>query len=77
MRTTLAIDDDVLMAARHMADAQRRTVGEVISDLARRALAPPEAAAPRVRNGILLLPNRDGVAPVTLELINELRDEVP
>lgn len=75
MRTTLAIDDDVLMAARHMAEAQRRTLGEVISDLARQALTPARPEA-RYRNGILLLPNRDGVAPVTPELVNRLRDEI-
>jgi len=75
MRTTLAIDDDVLMAAKHMAEAQRRTLGEVISDLARQALTPSKSEA-TYRNGILLLPNRDGVAPVTPELVNRLRDEI-
>ncbi|WP_337186869.1 CopG family transcriptional regulator [Phenylobacterium sp.] len=76
MRTTLTIDDDVLMAVRHMADLQKRTVGEVLSDLARQALAPRHDR-PRERNGILLLPNREDAAPVTLELVNRLRDEAP
>jgi hypothetical protein len=40
MRTTLKIDNDVLQAARSLASAQDKTVGEVISDLARRGLAP-------------------------------------
>jgi hypothetical protein len=40
MRTTLAIDDDVLVAAKAMAAQQRRSVGEVISELARRVLTP-------------------------------------
>jgi len=40
MRTTLRIDDDVLDAARALADSERRHVGAVISDLARRALRP-------------------------------------
>jgi hypothetical protein len=31
MRTTLAIDDDILAAARERADFERKTVGEVIS----------------------------------------------
>ena len=38
MRTTLAIDDDVLIAAKAIAKQQNRSVGEVASDLARRAL---------------------------------------
>ena len=38
MRTTLDIDDDVLLAAKELAEAQRSTVGKVLSDLARKAL---------------------------------------
>ena len=37
MRTTLAIDDDVLAAAKAIAQQQRRSIGEVVSELARRA----------------------------------------
>jgi hypothetical protein len=74
MRTTLAIDDDVLGAAKALARRQQRTLGEVISSLARQSLAPDGPRAP-VRNGVVLLTGRDGVAPVTMELVNELRDE--
>lgn len=49
--------DDILAAARALADAQGRTVGEVLSDLARKGLAPLEPA-PTYRNGIRLLPVR-------------------
>lgn len=42
MRTTLQIDDDVLAEARQMALAQGRSVGAVISDLARHGLRPIE-----------------------------------
>ncbi len=75
MRTTLAIDDDVLAAAKGLARRQRKTVGEVISALAREALRPPKMA--ESRNGVPLLPARGGAAPVTPELVNELRDEGP
>ena len=74
MRTTLAIDDDVLEAAKAIAGQSHRTVGEVISGLARTALKRPEAA--RERNGIRLLPVRDGVL-VTQTDVNALRDELP
>ena len=76
MRTTLSIDDDVLMAAKHMAEAQRRTLGEVISDLARQALTP-KAAAPKMRNGVLLIPRSAGSPPVTPEIIRRLDEETP
>ena len=39
MRTTLQLDDDVLAAARVLARQRRRSVGDVISDLARQALS--------------------------------------
>lgn len=73
MRTTLAIDDDVLIAAKAMAEQQQRSVGEVISDLARRALHRPNPGGER--NGVPLLSPRPGAPPVTLETINALRDE--
>jgi hypothetical protein len=38
MRTTLSIDDDILVTAKHLAERDRKTVGEVISDLARSQL---------------------------------------
>lgn len=76
MRTTLAIDDDVLAAARGLAAQQRRSVGEVISMLVRQALRPA-AATGETRNGIALLPVRADAVPVTLELVNQLRDELP
>ncbi len=75
MRTTLAIDDDVLMAAKAIADQQRRSLGNVVSDLARRSLHRP--TPPARRNGVPLLPLRDEQAFVTLEIVNALRDEAP
>lgn len=74
MRTTLAIDDDVLEAAKAIAGQSHRSIGEVISDLARRALKRPEQG--KVRNGIPLLPVREG-AIVTQAVVNSLRDELP
>ena len=75
MRTTLSIDDDVLNAAKAIARRQRKSLGEVISDLARRGLRRPQA--PTERNGIALLPVTDAQAVVTLETVNALRDEAP
>ncbi len=77
MRTTLAIDDDVLAAAKHLAAREQKTVGEVISGLARQALSGGGRKAQAVRNGIPLLPGKTGAKPVTLELVNQLRDEQP
>jgi len=38
MRTTLAIDDDLLAAAKAMAQARSVSVGEVVSELMRKGL---------------------------------------
>lgn len=75
MRTTLAIDDDVLVAAKALARQQDRSVGEIITDLARRSLRRPQAGGER--NGVPLLSPQPDAPPVTLEIVNTLRDELP
>ncbi len=40
MRTTLDLDDDLLAAAREIAAAERRSIGSVVSELARREMTP-------------------------------------
>ena len=77
VRTTLAIDDDVLAAARHLAEREHRSVGEVISTLARQGLTKGTRAVRPVRNGVPLLSTRKGGTPVTFEFVNQLRDEQP
>lgn len=74
MRTTLTLDDDVLVAAKAMAQQQRKSLGEVVSELARVALQPK--ASGKERNGVPLLPVRDGRPVVTLETVNALRDDL-
>jgi hypothetical protein len=81
MRTTLDIDDDVLAAAKELAKSRRSTAGEVISELARKALTTPAArhrsggpAGAVLKNGWYVLPSRGG-PPVTSELVQRLLDE--
>lgn len=88
MRTTLDIADDVLFAAREIAQREKKPLGQIISDLARRAFAnsagasplkaPANVIAPQVSErlasyGIHPLPARGGI--VSNELIDRLRDE--
>ena len=82
MRTTLQLDDDVLAAARVLARKQRTSLGAVISELARQALVAPAPGSssghagsrPSQRPAPAAL-EREG-APVDLELVNSLRDEL-
>lgn len=76
MRTTVTIDDDILAAAKELAAKERKTIGEVLSSLAREALRPQKPSR-RTRNGVPLLPVRPDAKPVTLELVNQLRDDLP
>lgn len=74
VRTTLDIDDDVLLAARELAASRSTTVGRVLSALARNALEPNGPA--KVRNGVPLLPRRPkGSVRPTMALVNRFRDE--
>jgi hypothetical protein len=75
MRTTLAIDDDVLSAAKEMALNEKKSVGEVISSLARQALSPSESTR-KTRNGVPLLKLRKGAPRVSSELVHRLREEL-
>lgn len=76
MRTTLAIDDDVLATVKGLAARQNKTIGEVISELARQSLRPTAARA-KSRNGVPLIPVGANASPVTLDVVNALRDESP
>ena len=75
MRTTLAIDDDVLSAAKELAAMENKSVGQVISSLARHALAPAESRG-KTRSGVPLLKVRKGAPRVTSELVHRLREEI-
>ena len=74
MRTTLDLDEDVLQAAKELADTYGITAGKMLSNLARKALTPT-GPVPKVRNGVPLLPRRTGQEIMTRKLVNELRDE--
>jgi hypothetical protein len=75
MRTTLDIDEDVLLAAKELAAREGKTSGKVLSDLARRGInAPRRGSKPaRVVNGFEVLP-ADGRV-ITPELVQRILDE--
>ena len=74
MRTTLNLDDDILLAVKELARLRGTTAGRVLSDLARTALQPdPDGVSER--NGVPILPPRTGEAIVTTEAVNRLLDD--
>jgi hypothetical protein len=76
MRTTLDIADDVLLAAKEVARKEKKTAGQVISDLARQALTGGDRRIteeqPEPFYGFQPLPRRGGI--VTNELVRQLLD---
>ena len=75
MRTTLDIDDDVLQAAREIAQQKGITMGQVLSELARQSLTRRVEAG--TRNDVPLFPHQPNAKIITLDIVNELRDETP
>jgi hypothetical protein len=77
MRTTLSIDDDVLLAVKQRARRERRSIGQVLSDLARQALTnpQPERKVEASFYGFEPLPPRGSA--VSNDLIDRLREEGP
>lgn len=88
MRTTLDIADDVLFAAKELARREKKSVGAIISDLARQSFAragtPARTGSKRgakatlaserlATYGIRPLPKRGKV--ISNELIDRLRDQ--
>lgn len=74
MRTTINLDQDVYLAARRLSDRRHKPLGAIISELVRSALTTttPHTAT---RNGVALFPERKTKTIVTLELVNQIRDD--
>jgi hypothetical protein len=75
MRTTIDLDADVLLAAKEIARRRKTTLGRVVSDLAREALTR-ETPIDEL-DQFPLFPVQPDSRPVTLDLVNRLRDESP
>lgn len=74
MRTTLDVDDDVYHAVKERARRERRTAGQVMSDLARQALLATHDEDPgEAFFGFEPLPS--GGRSVSNDLIDRLRDD--
>ena len=81
MRTTLNIDDDLLIAVKEVAKRESKSAGAVISDMLRHSLAPTgrdglesQTEEPGVEFGFRPFPKRGGV--LTNQLIDRLRQEM-
>ena len=74
MRTTLDIEDELLLTVKRIAEQRKTTAGSVISALLRESLQP-RAFELESRNGIPVLPRRPNGGIVTTDLVNRLLNE--
>ncbi len=72
MRTTLDLDEDVVVAARELAADGRRSLGSVISELARRGLTP---ARVEVDGDLPVIRVPSGTPPITPQMVRRALDE--
>jgi len=75
MRTTLDIEEDVLVAVKELARHEKTTAGKVVSRLIRKGLTgdPSKSRKLTYRNGVPILPSRGRV--ITNELIDQIREK--
>lgn len=74
MRTTLNLDAELIGIARKLAITRRRSVGEVISELALAGLKRA-ASPPRTRNGVPVFGLGRDAPPLTTEDVRRDEDE--
>ncbi len=72
MRTTLEIDDEVVAAARELAAIEGRSLGSVVSDLARKGLTPAKVDS---EDGLPVIRVPAGSTPITPEMVRRALDE--
>ncbi|HXU44445.1 MAG TPA: antitoxin [Thermoanaerobaculia bacterium] len=73
MRTTLQLDEDIYRAAKSLSESENRSLGEVVSSLARRGLAPVRPVSER--NGLPIFVVPPDARPVTTEMLKAALDD--
>jgi len=73
MRTTLDIEEDILLAAKELAKKEGRTAGQVLSTLARKGLTQGSPKEFSIREGVPVFPSRGEV--ITMEKVQQIMDK--
>jgi hypothetical protein len=73
MRTTLNLDEDVLRAVRSLADERGESLGTVVSDLARKGLAPQRDLTYEGSFPVFMV--REGAPVITPEMVDEAAED--
>ena len=73
VRTTLDIDDDLLQAAKELGAMQKKTAGQILSELARKGLYRERKYV--VRNGVPVIRRQPGSPVITSADVRRWMDE--
>ena len=73
VRTTLDIDDDVLQAIKEIGSTRKKTAGQILSELARKALCPSRTYD--VRNGVPVIHRAPGMPLITNADVKRLQED--
>lgn len=74
VRTTVNLDDDVVEAARCIAAAEKRSLGDVLSELIRRGLSPRQVEFEE-EDGFPVFAVAPGAAAITPDMVKAALDE--
>jgi hypothetical protein len=75
MRTTVDLDDSLLLAAKAIARDEGISLGLVLSRLARRGLASGTTTITRAEKSFPVFVTTTPAQPITLDTVNEHRDD--
>ena len=75
MRTTLNVDDDILEVAKSIADLHRISIGQALSDLARKGLKTPTAMRRDPISGFWIFDVPDSAPVVMQETVQRAIDQ--
>ena len=75
MRTTLQLDEDVYAAARSLARSEGKSLGHIVSALARQGLTPRARAGRTTRGGFPVFSVPRNAAPITAEMVGRALED--
>lgn len=73
MRTTLTIDDEVYIKVKHLAETKNMALGEIVSETLKKGLESKYVEI--LEDDFPVIPMKPDARMMTLEMVNEIRDQ--
>jgi hypothetical protein len=75
MRTTLNVEDDVLEFAKNLAESRKISVGQAVSELARKGIKTRIGTRRDSVSGLIVFDTPDDAPEITMESVQEALDQ--